>query len=144
MYIPSYNSSVYHFVFLNLTPKWIFESTIIEHKKIIHPEFHIGKITSSLPYSCSSIQFILNRSFRLSSVVQCKLADIGDDIRDVEVKQWFPSFNRLEFILYENQIFRYVEIGDYVKEFDKIFQVHSDKANVTITSRYDRTIVQLY
>ena len=53
------------------------------------------------------------------------LADIGEGIAEVEVLQWF------------------VQPGDEVKQFDKICQVQSDKANVEITSRFDGIIESL-
>lgn len=40
--------------------------------------------------------------------------------------------------------FRFVQEGDTVEQFDNICEVQSDKASVTITSRYDGKIVKLY
>ncbi|ELV10510.1 Lipoamide acyltransferase component of branched-chain alpha-keto acid dehydrogenase complex, mitochondrial [Tupaia chinensis] len=59
-------------------------------------------------------------------VVQFKLSDIGEGIREVTVKEW------------------YVKEGDTVSQFDSICEVQSDKASVTITSRYDGVIKKLY
>lgn len=40
--------------------------------------------------------------------------------------------------------FRFVKPGDKVEQFDSICEVKSDKASVTITSRYDGIIKKLH
>uniref|UniRef100_H3CGJ9 Dihydrolipoamide acetyltransferase component of pyruvate dehydrogenase complex n=1 Tax=Tetraodon nigroviridis TaxID=99883 RepID=H3CGJ9_TETNG len=72
-----------------------------------------------------------SRSFHTGTVsggpvIQFKLSDIGEGIMEVTVKEW------------------YVKEGDRVSQFDSICEVQSDKASVTITSRYDGIIRKLY
>ncbi|XP_003372433.1 putative alpha keto acid dehydrogenase complex, E2 component, dihydrolipoamide acetyltransferase, partial [Trichinella spiralis] len=59
-------------------------------------------------------------------IMQIRLSDIGEGIAEVQMKQW------------------HVKIGDQIQEFENLCDVQSDKASVTITSRFSGTVRRLY
>lgn len=84
----------------------------------------------SYPSSSSSLrwsrQLHLSATRFQSEVIPFKLSDIGEGIKEVTIKEWF------------------VREGDNVAQFDQICEVQSDKASVTITSRYDGVVRKLH
>lgn len=68
----------------------------------------------------------LHTTASLQKLVTFNLSDIGEGIHEVVVKEWF------------------VEEGQTVSQFDNICEVQSDKASVTITSRFDGKIKKLH
>ncbi|XP_045465292.1 lipoamide acyltransferase component of branched-chain alpha-keto acid dehydrogenase complex, mitochondrial isoform X2 [Harmonia axyridis] len=62
----------------------------------------------------------------LGNIIPFNLSDIGEGITEVAVKEWF------------------IKEGDKVSQFDNICEVQSDKASVTITSRYDGVIKKIH
>ncbi|XP_069544695.1 lipoamide acyltransferase component of branched-chain alpha-keto acid dehydrogenase complex, mitochondrial-like [Brachyistius frenatus] len=94
--------------------------------------FRSDRTLAPLVYRCDrTLQMFSTRALHTAVVsrgpiVQFKLSDIGEGIMEVTVKEW------------------YVKEGDKVSQFDSICEVQSDKASVTITSRYDGVIRKLY
>uniref|UniRef100_A0A3Q2ZB26 Dihydrolipoamide acetyltransferase component of pyruvate dehydrogenase complex n=1 Tax=Hippocampus comes TaxID=109280 RepID=A0A3Q2ZB26_HIPCM len=84
------------------------------------------RTTTMTTETASDVERFLRRAPHRGAVVQFKLSDIGEGIMEVTVKEW------------------YVKEGDKVSQFDSICEVQSDKASVTITSRYDGVITKLY
>ncbi|XP_037932338.1 lipoamide acyltransferase component of branched-chain alpha-keto acid dehydrogenase complex, mitochondrial-like, partial [Teleopsis dalmanni] len=85
------------------------------------------------PRQLSGLKNTYTKQFRglhltpcLEKIVSFNLSDIGEGIREVTVKEWF------------------VKVGDTVEQFENLCEVQSDKASVTITSRYDGKILKLH
>jgi 2-oxoisovalerate dehydrogenase E2 component (dihydrolipoyl transacylase) len=89
-------------------------------RRIASSAFRIAHRDST--FSCG----FATTSFLLGKVVPFKLADIGEGILKVEVKEW------------------HVKVGDTVKPFDSLCEVESDKAVTTIPSPYNGIIRKLY
>lgn len=85
-----------------------------------------GSTSRRPPPHANVYERALHTSSVLDRIVSFHLSDIGEGIREVTVKEW------------------YVKVGDVVEQFDNLCEVQSDKASVTITSRYDGKIVKLH
>lgn len=84
---------------------------------------HVHQITSSTQNCKRSVSL---SSVHYGKVVPFNLSDIGEGIGEVTIKEW------------------YVSPGQKVSQFDSICEVQSDKASVTITSKFDGVIKKLY
>ncbi|XP_072172845.1 lipoamide acyltransferase component of branched-chain alpha-keto acid dehydrogenase complex, mitochondrial-like [Diadema setosum] len=96
----------------------------------VGPSVHLKGSLSTRPLKLHShlngVRLVSTSPNLHGELVQFKLSDIGEGIAEVVVKEW------------------YVSEGDSVAQFDSICEVQSDKASVTITSRYDGVVKKIY
>ncbi|XP_010869655.2 lipoamide acyltransferase component of branched-chain alpha-keto acid dehydrogenase complex, mitochondrial isoform X2 [Esox lucius] len=89
------------------------------------PDYTLHPHSVFISQLCSA-RFFHTSYVKPGPILPFKLSDIGEGIMEVTVKEW------------------YVKEGDKVSQFDSICEVQSDKASVTITSRFDGVIKKLY
>lgn len=98
--------------------------------RIISPKNRLNTIIKSYYFAQNDYRNICVRGILTSAPrwkrVAFNLSDIGEGIREVIVKEWF------------------IKEGDVVQQFDNLCEVQSDKASVTITSRYDGKILKIH
>ncbi len=93
------------------------QSRSISMKITSHHQIVKNTVVRTVPLISSQIRH---------KTISFKLADIGEGITEVELVQWF------------------IQEGQKIKQFDKVAEVMSDKANVEITSRYDGVVTKLH
>jgi len=120
----------YNFTKVALPQALTFHSYNQFHLTIHRTYHHTTKISQNLSpthlISTHARYFTSKTNNSSQKVISFKLTDVGEGIAEVEVLRWF------------------IKQGDAIKEFDKVCEVQSDKANVEITSRYTGIIEKIY